>query len=325
MDGEKEKSNTMGRICVIGGANIDICGSSLEMLKLYDSNPGTISISFGGVGRNIAQILALLQENVQFVTCFSDDWFGSMLREDCEKLGMDTSKCTVTNEYPSSMYIAILENDNDMKLAMSDMRILRALTPQMLDEVLKSLTKDDIILIDSNLDMECIGYIAANAPCTVAADPVSTSKALRLKDVLSSISIFKPNIYEAEELTGIRIEDETSAYQALEWFAQKGVRETVISMADRGVLLGTEDSKLWFTHRPVSLVNATGGGDSLLGGYVSSRLHGKTPPEALEMGISCAILAIEQDAVRKRTLRKEDAEKAAGSLEIRRKELCISE
>ena len=315
----------MERICVIGGANIDICGASIEMLKLYDSNPGTISISFGGVGRNIAQILALLQENVQFVTCFSDDWFGSMLREDCEKLGMDTSKCTVTHEYPSSMYIAILENDNDMKLDMSDMRIMRAMTTQMLDGVLKSLTKDDIILIDSNLDMECIGYIAENAPCPIAADPVSTSKALRLKDVLNHISIFKPNIYEAEELTGIWIEDEASAYRALDWFSQKGIKETIISMADRGVLLGTEDKKLWFTHRPVSLLNATGGGDSLIGGYIAGRLHGKTPGEAVELGISCAILAIEQDSVRKRTLRKEDAVKALGSLEIRRKEICISE
>jgi len=57
-------------ICVIGGANIDLCGSSLEPLRNYDSNPGTISVSFGGVGRNIAQILALLDQKVRFVSCF---------------------------------------------------------------------------------------------------------------------------------------------------------------------------------------------------------------------------------------------------------------
>lgn len=143
-------------ICVIGGANIDICGSSLEPLKNYDSNPGTIAVSYGGVGRNIAQICALLKQKTKFVTVFSSDEYGQMMRKDCETLGMDTSDCAVDNDLPSSMYIAILDNNRDMKIAMSDMRILRSMTVEMLEPILKRLSKDDIIIIDSNLDMQCI-------------------------------------------------------------------------------------------------------------------------------------------------------------------------
>ena len=55
----------MSSICVIGGANIDIVGSSIDPLQNFDSNPGEISIAYGGVGRNIAQICALLGENIK--------------------------------------------------------------------------------------------------------------------------------------------------------------------------------------------------------------------------------------------------------------------
>jgi pseudouridine kinase len=306
------ESNMENTICVIGGANIDICGSSLEPLKNFDSNPGTISVSYGGVGRNIAQICALLKQKTKFVTVFSNDEYGQMMRRDCESLGMDTSESSIDEQLPSSMYIAVLDNNRDMKIAMSDMRILRRMTIEMLGPVLSRLSKDDIIIIDSNLDMQCIDYILQKAPCRVAADPVSTAKAVRLKDSLDSLSIFKPNQYESQELTGIWIEDDQSACESLDWFLQRGVAEIIISMAERGILLGTKEKKVWLKHRVISLENATGGGDSLLGAYVCRRARGEDPLQAIRFAISTAVTAIEHDAVRRRSL---DSQKILNGIE----------
>ena len=228
------------RICVIGGSNIDICGASIEPLRNFDSNPGIVTVRYGGVGRNIAQILALLETRTQLVSVFSSDSYGQMMKADCESMGIDTSASIVTGAYPSSMYIAILNSNHDMQVAMSDMRNLREMTPAHLDKVLSGLTKNDMIVIDANLDMECIRYIAVNAPCPIAADPVSASKCTRLAEVLSSISIFKPNVYEAEQLSGIRITDVESGRRCLDWFLDRGVKEILISMAEQGVLLGTD-------------------------------------------------------------------------------------
>ena len=61
------------RICVIGGSNIDICGASIEPLRNFDSNPGIVTVRYGGVGRNIAQILALLETRTQLVSVFSSE------------------------------------------------------------------------------------------------------------------------------------------------------------------------------------------------------------------------------------------------------------
>ncbi len=312
----------MERICVIGGSNIDILGASIEPLRNFDSNPGIVNVSFGGVGRNIAQILALLEEKPQLVSVFSSDSYGQMMKADCEKLGIDTSACIVTDAFPSSMYIAILNSNHDMQVAMSDMRNLRAMTPEHLQPVLAGLEKNDMIVIDANLDMECIRYIAEHAPCPTAADPVSASKCVRLKDVLPQLGIFKPNMYEAEQLNGIPIRDPESAVKSLDWFLERGVKETVISMAAQGVLLGTEKEKIWFTHRLIDLDNATGGGDSFLGAYLSERLHGTEPRLAVHFAISAAVTTIEQDAVHRRSLSRESVQKAVTEMQIREVNLC---
>lgn len=310
------------KVMVIGGSNIDILGASLDPLRNFDSNPGIISVHYGGVGRNIAQILALLNEQPQLVSVFSADSYGQMMKQDCEKLGIDTSFSIVTDSYPSSMYIAILNSDHDMQVAMSDMRNLREMTPAYLKKVLSVLSENDMIVIDANLDMECISFIAENAPCPVAADPVSASKCVRLMEVLPHLSIFKPNVYEAQQLNGIVIDSPESAVSSLEWFRRQGVRETVISMAAQGVLLGTENEKTWFTHRLIDLDNATGGGDSFLGAYVSARLHGSLPKEAVRFAISAAVTTIEHDAVNRRSLNKQQVHDAIGSMQIREVNLC---
>lgn len=311
----------MSSICVIGGANIDIVGSSIDPLQNFDSNPGEISIAYGGVGRNIAQICALLGENIKFVTCFSGDSYGQSMKEDCKRLGMDVSMSSTVENLPSSMYIALLDNNRDMKLGMSDMRILRRMDAKMLQPILETLHEDDIIIIDSNLDMESIEYIAIHAKARIAADPVSAHKATRLKSVLNHLDIFKPNQFEASELTGIWIKDEETARQNLDWFIEHGVKEVIISMADRGILLGTAEHKTWFTHRPINMENATGGGDSLLGAYVASRLTGKCPLESMRFGISAAVISIEQDAVRRRNLNTEEVNAKISDMKIEEKTL----
>lgn len=307
----------MGKIYVIGGANIDICGASIEPLRNYDSNPGTISVAFGGVGRNIAQYCALLGTGVSFVTAFSHDNYGTLLRSDCEALGIDCSCSIITRDYPSSMYIAILDHDRDMRIAMSDMRILRAFTEEMLADVMKRISKDDIIIIDANLDTRSIRYIADHADCILAADPVSVSKADRLSAILPKLTVFKPNRFEAESLSGIEIKDDASAKAALNWFRAAGIQEVIISMAEHGVLLAYEDTALRITHRAVNIENATGGGDSFMAAYITARNSGRSPREAVRFAAACAVSVIERAPQQRRQISFDAVQEAEKNIDIK--------
>ena len=63
-------------VVVIGAVNMDICGRPDKAPRLHDSNPGTVSFSAGGVGRNIAHNLCLLGMNVKFIAAIGDDVYG---------------------------------------------------------------------------------------------------------------------------------------------------------------------------------------------------------------------------------------------------------
>lgn len=60
---------------VVGGLNRDIGGIPYRPLIARDSNPGKVSISIGGVGRNIAHNMSLLDIKVSFLTALGDDEF----------------------------------------------------------------------------------------------------------------------------------------------------------------------------------------------------------------------------------------------------------
>lgn len=307
---------TSPRIHIIGGANIDICGASAGELVDRDSNIGKISIRFGGVGRNIAQTAAELGAPVHFVTCFGADEFGRLLREDCERRGMDCSRSVERSDYPTSVYLAMLERGGDMHIGMSDMRILEAMEEAMLDAVLEDVEEEDYLVIDSNLDPTLIRHVAENNRGRLVSDPVSAAKADRLADVIPGLAIFKPNALEAERLSGLRLSDADGGKRMLEYFLAQGVEEVLITMADRGVLLGTAEGRWRFRHQPPEMHNATGAGDAFLGAYLAARREKETPRAATRFAIGAAVVRIETVNADAHPLSRERIVKRCETLQI---------
>ena len=79
-------------VVVVGGANVDICGRSWETLVPEDSNPGLVSMSIGGVGRNIAHNLSLMGADVRMLTAVGDDLNGQRLCAASAAAGIDMSR-----------------------------------------------------------------------------------------------------------------------------------------------------------------------------------------------------------------------------------------
>ena len=118
------------RIAVFGGANIDIGGFSHEEARLRDSNPGIVRMSPGGVGRNIAANLALLGADVELITALGGDDRASVLRADCERIGVGLHYALSFPEAGTSTYLYIANADGDMLAAVNDMAIHDFVTPE---------------------------------------------------------------------------------------------------------------------------------------------------------------------------------------------------
>ena len=187
---------------VIGGANMDICGSPSGKLIAEDSNPGAVSVRPGGVGRNIAHNLCLLGLDVSLITALGGDIFSAGLLESCRALGMDMRMARSLPERRSSTYLYVTDESGDMHVGISDMDIVESVSPEWLSQHIARINRADAVVIDANLTEASIAYLAANCTAPMIADPVSTVKALRLKSILPRLRAIKPNALEAAALTG---------------------------------------------------------------------------------------------------------------------------
>ena len=315
-------NNNKKKIWVFGGANIDLLGRAINPLVEYDSNIGQITISQGGVGRNIAQSIAMTLGDygqVFFVTAFSDDEFGRMLKADCESHGINCDYSLVTDTHPTSIYLALMDETGDMRIAMSDMEILDVFDQNIIRKILKDISPEDLVVADLNYPEELLEVLIKECSSRIIVDPISIAKTKKIANHLGELYIFKPNQIEAKTLNGIEIVDEKTARDSLKWFIDKGVNEILITLGEKGVLLGIKETEelYWFTHRKISLTNATGGGDTFLGSYVSSRVHGMTPMESVEFAIGAAIDTIESHHSVSKTISRESIANMIKSAEIK--------
>ncbi|MBQ9044382.1 MAG: MarR family transcriptional regulator [Oscillospiraceae bacterium] len=277
-------------VAVIGAVNMDICGRPRRKLIFRDSNPGTVRLTPGGVGRNIAHDLCLLGTPVRFVTVFGDDANGAALRQSCERLGMDLSCAQTLPGVHTSSYLYITDERGEMQLGLSDTDSSACITPQYLSAHLDALNSAAVVVAEGNLPAETLHWIGGHVTRPLFVDPVSVTKAERLRGMLGRIHTFKPNITEGSELTG-----ETEPEAIVTALLRQGVHRVFLSMGSLGILAGEGELRAQLPCLPTQLVNTTGGGDAVMAALVWAHLHGRGLRESTLCALRAGKCAVEYD------------------------------
>ena len=283
-------------VYVFGGANIDIIGRSDSKIISYDSNIGKVIQTFGGVGRNIAENIARYGIDVQFISVLGDDVNGHNCIKYCQDLGMNMDNCMIMENEHTSSYLAVLDETGDMILAINDMDILRFMNIDYIARVMKNIQKDDIIVMDTNYDQDIIDFVLENAICDVYVDPISCKKAEKIQNRLKYIHTLKPNIYEAEVLSGIKYDGMESVDKMGEYLLEQGVNEVYISLGEKGAKIFTKDKNVLVASEAVEVVNATGAGDAFMGALVAGSVLGYELVEKIKFASAASVCTIETGA-----------------------------
>ena len=244
-------------VIVIGAVNMDICGRPDREPRMKDSNPGTVSFSPGGVGRNIAHNLCLLGLNVKFIAAIGDDVYGDSIFESCTKLGMDMHLSRRMSGGRTSSYLYVTDENGDMLVGVSDTDISASITPEYLKAHIKEINEADAVVIDANLTRETVAWIAENVTAPLYADPVSAAKAERLRPALGRLTAFKPNEYEAMSMTG-----ESTSLFAAEALLREGVKQVFVSLGDDGIVAASDGEIIKLPCVTTEIANCTGCGDA---------------------------------------------------------------
>lgn len=275
--------NHLPKVCVIGGMNLDILAVPSDSIIMRDSNIGHITMRPGGVGRNIASKLAGAGCEVGFLTVLGTGQMADLLCSACNAEGINLS-LSVKTECPPSVYLAVHDDSGDMLVAVNDMESMNYLTAEVIREKAEVIDSYDMCIVDANLSESVLKSVIEYVHIPVVADPVSTLKAKRCIPILHGLYAIKPNLIEAQAMTG-----ETDAKSCAECLRKMGVRNVYISMGKNGVYYHGDYENGHIPAENVVLSPQTGAGDAMLAGLIIAMHQRKKTSECAEYGQKAAL------------------------------------
>lgn len=283
-------------VCVIGGSNVDIQGSPRGQLIARDSNIGTVKISLGGVGRNIAENLVRLGVDTRLISIVGDDTYGQRILEDARLIGLNIQDTMVLSGATSSIYLCILDDKNDMALAINSMDIYDRMTVDFIKSKKHIIENAELCVLDTNIPADVLEYVLSTFKNTLFfLDTVSTAKAHKVKDLIGCFHTIKPNRMEAEVLSGITINDETDMKKAAGILHEKGVNQVFITLGADGVFYSTPDQAGRIMAPDVKIINATGAGDAFLAALTYGYLSDLKAVQSARLASAAAAIALSHE------------------------------
>lgn len=280
-------------VVVIGACNIDIQGIPKNHLAYKDSNVGEVKISLGGVGRNIAENCARLNIPTRLISVIGDDLYGQMIVKHAQAIGLHMQDCLILPQTTTSTYLSILDESRDLAVGINHMDTIEKLTVDYIKSKRSLIEHAQCCVLDTNLSTEVLDYLLTGFPDTVFfVDPVSGSKAVKVRSHLKAIHTLKPNRLEAKALSSYNDDDHPSLIELAQSLQS---RRTFISLGLDGVFVIDGKKHHHFHAPPISVVNATGAGDAFMSGLVYAYLKGFDIEKTVVIAIAASQLALVSD------------------------------
>lgn len=122
------------KVIVLGAAAVDVSARAFNAdsnSALSSTVPGSISVSLGGVGRNVAEAshrVAPEDGSVLLLSPIGDDSFGKMLVKEMETFGMRTDGLLYQKGQRTAVCNLIMDSKGDLTTGIADMAIAETLS-----------------------------------------------------------------------------------------------------------------------------------------------------------------------------------------------------
>ena len=282
-------------ILVLGASIVDIFGFCGRSYAQRDSIPGHIKISFGGVCRNIAENLARVGVNTQFISTLGDDENGKSILEHSKKFGYNMENSLFLEGESTPTYLAILNHQGEMESAVVDMESLNKMDERFVDEKHEVFENAEYTIVDSD-NPALLEYILKKyqGKSKFILDPVSAKKAKKIRHLIKYFHNIKPNRFETEALCGFKIETNDDLKQAGRFFIEQGVKNVFISLDADGIYYITSEGEegTLACCEAIEVKNVTGAGDSFVAGIGYGYMNNLNIKDTLKYSVAMSIITI---------------------------------
>ena len=256
------------KVLCFGSLNIDYVYRVDHVVRLGETEKSEeVSVNCGGKGLNQSVALARAGMTVSHAGLVGRD--GQGLLDKCAENGIQ-----VDGEGNNSILLYGGAN--------------QCMTRAFIDEVLEGFEKDDVILLQNEINLlHAIIDKAYDRGMQIFLNPSPYHEALEKCD-LRKISCFLLNEIEGEQMTG-----ETKPEKILEVMHEKyPSAKIVLTLGKEGSLYLDDASMVQQEAFRVKAVDTTAAGDTFTGYFLYSQAAGMTPKEGLEVASKAAALTV---------------------------------
>jgi pseudouridine kinase len=291
-----QKNLSSPRFVAVGATNLDVYGFSFESIVLYQSNPGKIKIKAGGGVRNVVENLLRLGADAHLISAFGNDDLGRWLVSECEKKGIRTQD-SLFLDADTSVYMAMMDDNKDLKVGLSDLTIEDYITPEFLKTKHDLLASAQVIQVGSGLPVETLMYLIDRyGDKELMMDVSSIGKIKHMYSQMFRHLSLKMNRIEAQYLCNHVFNTPQSYLKNAQYLIDKGAKRVFITLGREGAFTydGLEHHHI---HAPnVAIKSTSGSGDAFMAGMIFGVLNHYKAKDAATLAMACSSFCLTSES-----------------------------
>ncbi len=280
-------------IVIIGSSNTDMVVKTERFPQPGETIlGGEFMMNPGGKGANQAVAAARMGGQVMLIAKTGNDIFGRKAVEAYQAEGIGTEYVFTDQEQSSGVALISVDASGENSILVAP----GANGTLSVGDVRKARNRIEnagILLMQLEIPVETVQYAAAIASARGVKVVLNPAPAQELcPELLKCLYMIVPNETEAELLTGIRVHDWSSAREAADCLAAKGVDTVVITMGSKGAFIREGHQYQEVLAEKVKAVDTTAAGDTFCGTLCVGLSEGMSVPDAVRLACRAAAIAV---------------------------------
>jgi ribokinase len=301
------------RIVVVGSSNTDMVVKSRRLPAPGETvTGGQFVLAAGGKGANQAVAAARLGADVTLVAKVGRDMFGDQAVENYRKEGIRTDYVFRDPERATGIALILVDAQGENLISVAS-GANHALTPADVDQAAECIRAAQVVMLQLEIPLETVCRAAEVAEAAGVPVILNPAPAAPLPDgLLGRVAYLTPNESEAQQLSGLAVENEASARQAAQRLLAAGAGHVIITLGPKGALWATPGQAQAVPSRRVRALDSTAAGDAFNGALAWALGSGQPLDEAVRTACLVGALSVTRLGAQPSLPTKAELERFAG-------------
>lgn len=283
----------MGKVVVVGSTNTDM---TVRVPRIPAPGETILGLDFqsagGGKGANQAVAAARAGGTVVFVTALGTDDLGNRAIDGLLREGINVELVRRVSGTPSGVALIFVDDAGENSIAVVP-GANASLGPGDVEPLGSILEPGDVVLLQLEIPLDAVEAASSLAVKCKARVILNPAPARTLPDqLLAAASLLTPNELEAEQLSGVEVDDETGLKRAAAALHDRGVADVLITLGARGVFASTGGRAEHVPAFRVEAVDSTAAGDVFNGALAVALVEGQPLRGAIGFASAAAALSV---------------------------------